>query len=427
MSSNKPKHPNQYTYRPKPSTTGSSIAAPTQPVPAPAAAEKPARAAPHSPTKRQTPAAGTSSNATSRRLAAGGTRGGTPSSVSGSIAGQGAGSGNASAALSWNLPDHLAPFAYTLPANPPSMLQIITPRPTNLIGKHKTDAVSAYEAAINNGETPTHLEPPTRVRYPTKRMTIGEMRKRVRNLLEYVGRVQGEEDKRAERAKLLELAVLPANELVAEDARQPEDVKSSTQEQPTPESEADQDLTVAAEPQPMDVDTAPTEPVQVDTDAQQGDDAPFSAAAITIVEPISTTADAVMEDTSGPASTEQDASAAEDQKAETDDFVSATDPVPDAVVKATESSAPALAGEPGLMPSVPPPTEPSTITSAPSTIAPVPAPVEAPPSKSSQLLAELTSDLIKFQMMFEVGGSVFAAPANGNAVSGGTTGGVDDE
>lgn len=59
------------------------------------------------------------------------------------------------------------------------------------------------------GEKGTHLEPPARVKFPTKRITTGEMRKRVRNVLEYVGRVQGEEAKRKERAATLGIVVEP--------------------------------------------------------------------------------------------------------------------------------------------------------------------------------------------------------------------------
>jgi hypothetical protein len=47
------------------------------------------------------------------------------------------------------------------------------------------------------------------VRFPAKRITTGEMRKRVRNVLEYIGRVQVEEGKRLERAKALGIEVKP--------------------------------------------------------------------------------------------------------------------------------------------------------------------------------------------------------------------------
>lgn len=41
-------------------------------------------------------------------------------------------------------------------------------------------------------------------------MTVGEMKKRVRSVLEYVGRIQIEEVKRGERAKMLGLDKVPA-------------------------------------------------------------------------------------------------------------------------------------------------------------------------------------------------------------------------
>lgn len=57
------------------------------------------------------------------------------------------------------------------------------------------------------GNPSTHLEPPARVRFPPKRITTAEIRKRVRNLLDYVGRVQVEEGKRKERAKVLGIKI----------------------------------------------------------------------------------------------------------------------------------------------------------------------------------------------------------------------------
>lgn len=56
-----------------------------------------------------------------------------------------------------------------------------------------------------DGEAVNHREPPTRVRYPIKRVTTTEMRKRVRNMLEFVGRVQSDESRRAERAQLIRI------------------------------------------------------------------------------------------------------------------------------------------------------------------------------------------------------------------------------
>ena len=51
----------------------------------------------------------------------------------------------------------------------------------------------------------TQLEPPARVRFPARRITTAEMKKRVRNVLEYVGRVQVEETKRKDRAAQIPL------------------------------------------------------------------------------------------------------------------------------------------------------------------------------------------------------------------------------
>lgn len=54
-------------------------------------------------------------------------------------------------------------------------------------------------------ERQTHFEQPSKVKYPGKRMTVGEMKKRVRSVLEYVGRIQVEEVARGERARMLGL------------------------------------------------------------------------------------------------------------------------------------------------------------------------------------------------------------------------------
>jgi hypothetical protein len=60
-------------------------------------------------------------------------------------------------------------------------------------------------------DSTTRLDPPARVRFPPKRITTAEIRKRVRHVLAYVGKVQQEEVKRKERALLLGLndVVLP--------------------------------------------------------------------------------------------------------------------------------------------------------------------------------------------------------------------------
>jgi hypothetical protein len=59
------------------------------------------------------------------------------------------------------------------------------------------------------GEAETHLEPPARVKYPAKRITVGEIRKRVRSMLDYVSKAQTGEEKRLERSKVLGIVVTP--------------------------------------------------------------------------------------------------------------------------------------------------------------------------------------------------------------------------
>lgn len=205
----KPKHPNQYTYRPKPSG-GSSVAISSStagPVLTPA-----------------------------RR----GGQGGTPAP---SIAGPalhdhgtrraGALASGAREApfvavqldnLGWYLPEHLSPYASLLPSPLPLPLSVRSPRQLATLAKShfinqkygpfNADRDAAGKLILNvegperealgeKGER--HTEPPARVRFPAKRITGQEMRKRVRGMLEYVGRVQVEEGKREERRKRLGL------------------------------------------------------------------------------------------------------------------------------------------------------------------------------------------------------------------------------
>ncbi len=95
----------------------------------------------------------------------------------------------------WNLPDHLQTFAHLLPSENPLPLELITPRPAKQLSREI--------AAGQSIRVDSHTEPPHKVRFPPKRITVAEMKKRVRSVLEYVGRIQVEENKRTERASLL--------------------------------------------------------------------------------------------------------------------------------------------------------------------------------------------------------------------------------
>jgi hypothetical protein len=169
--SNKAKHPNQYTYRPKPGQSAAIL--PFKPQPSP---------------QKKPPTA-----AEARKFANASARAGTP------VAGP-APTAGAIGTLSWGLPDHLQPFSHVLPTTTPEPLELLTPLPTN-----PKAAAAMLAADPLSEERQTHFELPSKVKYPGKRMTVGEMKKRVRSVLEYVGRIQIEEVTRGERAKMLGL------------------------------------------------------------------------------------------------------------------------------------------------------------------------------------------------------------------------------
>lgn len=185
----KPKHPNQYTYRPKSS----------------AIAQSPARRGNGTPQPTLPPP---SHEHGTRRAGA----------IASSLASANYATSSISN-LNWYLPDHLSAWSDLLPASTPTPLVVPTPRSLQFLprshflnqryGPFTEDRDEAGKLILpddralreTDSDAVNHREPPTRVRYPVKRITVSEMRKRVRNVLEYVGRVQIEETKRGERAK----------------------------------------------------------------------------------------------------------------------------------------------------------------------------------------------------------------------------------
>ena len=199
--SGKPKHPNQYTYRPRPPPSATQ-APPNLP----------------SPVRK-------------------GIQGGTPIPAlpppaqhehgtrrAGAIANGTIPAPNATYSVSnlqWHLPDHLLGFSDLLPTSSPIAIEVRTPRvlpflPKNHFhsqryGPFSEDRDADGKLLLPNdpparepiGQPSTHLEPPARIRYPAKRITTAEMR----NVLDYVGRVKGEEGKRKGRAKILGIEV----------------------------------------------------------------------------------------------------------------------------------------------------------------------------------------------------------------------------
>jgi hypothetical protein len=162
--SGKPKHPNQYTYRPK-------VVSPVKP---------------KAPAPPQVHEHGTRRNGAREQSANG-----------------------------WNLPDHLAAFADLLPSPSPLPLLVRTPATLPTYGRNhfhnlKYGPFDDETLPLGPPEAPVagpswHTEPPVKPRHPVKRVTLAEMKKRVRSVLEYVGRLQSDEARRAERARLLAL------------------------------------------------------------------------------------------------------------------------------------------------------------------------------------------------------------------------------
>jgi hypothetical protein len=200
----KPKHPNQYTYRPKSSSTFQNNAA-------------------ASPVRRGTPvpviAPPAQHDHGTRRAGA----------IATGLKEQPFVAMNVDR-LNWFLPDHLSSYQELLPSSTPIGLKVRSPRTMPHISKNyyqNQDYGDWTEEHNENGNlalpdepkakeglpgSMTHDELPTRIRYPARRITTTEMRRRVRHLLDWLGRVQVEEKNRAERAKLLgiDVASLPS-------------------------------------------------------------------------------------------------------------------------------------------------------------------------------------------------------------------------
>ncbi|CAE6435399.1 unnamed protein product [Rhizoctonia solani] len=142
----KPKHPNQYTYR------GAK---------APPSSRRPNNdSAPY-------PSGGTRRTAAAAAAAAATERAPSPSPLP----------------TTWSLPDHLSHLADLLPTPLPRGVPVRTSAGADL-----------------------SIEKNAKIRWPGKRTTIGDMRKRVRGMLEWVGRAQAEAIDRAKRVEELERA-----------------------------------------------------------------------------------------------------------------------------------------------------------------------------------------------------------------------------
>ncbi|KAI5477551.1 hypothetical protein MNV49_006139 [Pseudohyphozyma bogoriensis] len=161
------KHPNQYTYRPK---NGPAVA----------------RAPRASPVKRGHGVDGVRNQRT---------RDWTPQESHG-----------------WGLPDHLKHLAHLLPSPAPLPIAVPVSSKSSESSSSSTNSVAGpSHGAVSSPTLETHLEAPTRVRFPNKRMTMPEMKKRARNVMDYLARIQIEMSDRERRQEYLSAAVAANN------------------------------------------------------------------------------------------------------------------------------------------------------------------------------------------------------------------------
>ncbi len=125
------------------------------------------------------------------------------------------------------LPEHLTHLAYLLPnagsrSSRPSALSLENGK-KGLLSASASGSGSSIHSPPAGASCPTpfrvlsSIESSTKVRFPSRRMTMGEMRKRVRNIGEYVTRSQIEAVEREKRMKLLGI-VPPYMEEMEEEA-----------------------------------------------------------------------------------------------------------------------------------------------------------------------------------------------------------------
>lgn len=91
---------------------------------------------------------------------------------------------------SWNLPDYLAHLEHMLPSDTPKPLEV------------RASGVMGGRESVERG-----FERGARVKWPSKRMSVGDMNKRVRALVEWVGREQAGAMDRGRRKEALDKAV----------------------------------------------------------------------------------------------------------------------------------------------------------------------------------------------------------------------------
>ncbi|PPQ98621.1 hypothetical protein CVT24_003954 [Panaeolus cyanescens] len=96
---------------------------------------------------------------------------------------------------SWNLPDYLSHLEHILPTDVPQPLEVRSSIATSGVNTSRADS------------TDRTMERGVKVKWPAKRMSVGDMNKRVRALVEWVGREQASALDRGRRRQALEVAL----------------------------------------------------------------------------------------------------------------------------------------------------------------------------------------------------------------------------
>lgn len=246
--------------------------------------------------------------------------------------------------LSWSIPDHLSHLTPLLP----------TPSPVGV--------------SVNVGADVRVVEKGVRVRWPGKRTTIGEMRRRVRGMMEFVARAQLEAGERDRRAGMLRAAMEEAGAAFRAEALSHPPIRPGTLELEHDVTMADGDIDTA-------VDVKPITREEVTTDIPGGSIPKLEEA--------------------------ESSSMGKSPFAALDQIPHTSAPITPAEAYPT-NHLPPLPSQ-FLPPISTTPTIFNTTHSVEATpITPVPAPIPTPPPQISttQLLDELTRELIQFQERF---------------------------
>ena len=108
-------------------------------------------------------------------------------------------------AVSWGLPDHLSHLGHLLPPTTPTPITLGTNGSSTASGS-RHPSPSSSSASINGGASEVVVEPAHRVRYPHKRVTMPDMRRRTDAVLNYLGRVSNDLADSTGRAQKLGIA-----------------------------------------------------------------------------------------------------------------------------------------------------------------------------------------------------------------------------